>query len=71
MVGNESNDPVVYVAEENTPAKTTVIEADDSVLVPSLQKNSSEFVFNDENEKPPVSSRFRKAVRSSPEGIFT
>ncbi|CAL5200817.1 unnamed protein product [Lathyrus oleraceus] len=67
-VGNESNDSVVYVAEETTPAKTTVIEADDSVLVPSLQKNSSEFAFNDENEKPPVSSRFRKAVRSSPEG---
>ncbi|XP_058773795.1 uncharacterized protein LOC131648013 [Vicia villosa] len=68
-VGNESNVSSVYILDENTPAKTTVIEAaDDSVLVPSLKKNSSEFAFHDENEKPPVSSRFRKAVRSSPEG---
>ncbi|CAI8593069.1 unnamed protein product [Vicia faba] len=69
-VGNESNDSVVNFVDENTPAKTTVIEAaaDEAVLVRTLQKNSSEFAFNDENEKPPVSSRFRKAVRSSPEG---
>ncbi|WJX73400.1 hypothetical protein P8452_57188 [Trifolium repens] len=71
VVGNESNDSVVYVADENTPVKVTVVEAEDSVITPSLKKkNSSEFSFNDENEKPPVSSRFshRKAVRSSPEG---
>lgn len=68
VVGNDS---VVYVADENTPTKITAVEAEDSVVTPSLKKkNSSEFSFTDENEKPPVSSRFshRKAVRSSPEG---
>lgn len=67
----EVNDSFVYASEENTPEKTSVFSSEDSVLVPSLQrKDSSEFAFNDENEKPPVSSRFnhRKTVRATPEG---
>ncbi|GAU32730.1 hypothetical protein TSUD_101510 [Trifolium subterraneum] len=71
-VGKEFNDSVASVADEITPAKIAVVEDEDSVVALSLnkKKNSSEFLFNDENQKPPVSSRFshRKSVRSSPEG---
>lgn len=64
----EGNDSVAYVS---TPVKTTVVKAEEDVVTPILQRKiSSNFAFNDENEKPPVSARFshRKAVRASPEG---
>ncbi|KAG4981404.1 hypothetical protein AAZX31_12G208100 [Glycine max] len=68
-----------YVYDENTPVKAAVNNNDDDddeavgvgVLSPSLQrKDSSDFAFADENEKPLVSARFshRKSVRASPEG---
>jgi len=55
--------------------KATVHDDDAAAAdVPSpslLRKDSSDFSFADENEKPPASARFghRKAVRASPEGI--
>lgn len=52
----------------------SVIGGEEENLAPILQrKESLEFAFNDENEKPPVSARFghRKTVRSSPEGSVT
>jgi len=63
------------VHDENTPVKATVHDDDAAAAdVPSpslLRKDSSDFSFADENEKPPASARFghRKAVRASPEGI--
>ncbi|CAJ1957014.1 unnamed protein product [Sphenostylis stenocarpa] len=71
-VVTEVNGSVGCVYNENTPVKPTV-HGDDAVgvLSPSVQrKDSSDFAFADENEKPPVSARFsnRKAVRASPEG---
>ncbi|TKY49053.1 hypothetical protein E2542_SST26479 [Spatholobus suberectus] len=67
----EGNGSVGYVYDENTPVKATVNDDDVGVVSPSLQrKDSSEFAFANENEKPPVSARFshRKAVKASPEG---
>ncbi|ESW21632.1 hypothetical protein PHAVU_005G086300 [Phaseolus vulgaris] len=68
----EANASVGCVYDENTPVKAAVQNDDAAaVLSPSLQsKDSSDFLFADENEKPPVSARFshRKAFRASPEG---
>lgn len=64
----EGNGSVAY---NSTPTKTTVVKSEEDVVTPILQRKiSSDFAFNDENQKPPVSSRFshRKAVRASPEG---
>ncbi|XP_027343477.1 uncharacterized protein LOC113856054 [Abrus precatorius] len=66
----EGKNSVSYIYDENTPVKAKVAN-DDAVFSPSLQrKDSIDFPFYNENEKPPVSARFshRKAVRASPEG---
>ncbi|KAL2331483.1 hypothetical protein Fmac_019064 [Flemingia macrophylla] len=66
----EGNASVQYA--ENTPMMATPVKAtaDDTVSPSLLRKDSSEFTFANENEKPPVSTRFnhRKSVRASPEG---
>ncbi|RDY06772.1 hypothetical protein CR513_09189, partial [Mucuna pruriens] len=68
----EGNGSIGFDYDENTPVKATVNDDDPvGAVSPSLQrKDSSEFAFADENEKPPISARFnhRKAVRASPEG---
>ncbi|XP_014491959.1 uncharacterized protein LOC106754460 [Vigna radiata var. radiata] len=69
---SEGNASAGCIHDENTPVKATVHDDDAAaVLSPSLlRKDSSDFSFADENEKPPVSARFshRKTVRASPEG---
>ncbi|RDX94822.1 hypothetical protein CR513_22753, partial [Mucuna pruriens] len=50
----KGNGSISFIYNENTPVKATV-NNDDSV---GVRKNSSEFVFAYENEKPPVSAKF-------------